>query len=194
MKSKPLLILLVCCSIVATQTGFWGKRKDEDPKEKDRQEVRDMRDEVLEELYKLAPDARKDIAKAEGYAVFSNVGVNLIIASAAGGSGMAVDNKSGDETFMRMASVGIGIGLGVKDFRGIFIFYERKAFENFVEHGWDFSGQADAAAKSGEKGGEVSVEATVIPGVRIYQITKNGLALQATLQGTKYWKNASLNK
>jgi hypothetical protein len=33
----------------------------------------------------------------------------------------------------------------------------------------------------------------VIPGVEIYQITKNGLALQATLQGTKYWKDRDLN-
>lgn len=34
---------------------------------------------------------------------------------------------------------------------------------------------------------------TVIPGVEVYQITKNGLALQATLQGTKYWKDRDLN-
>ena len=34
---------------------------------------------------------------------------------------------------------------------------------------------------------------TAIPGVDIFQITKNGLALQATLQGTKYWKDKDLN-
>jgi hypothetical protein len=28
----------------------------------------------------------------------------------------------------------------------------------------------------------------------VYQITKNGLALQLTLQGTKYYKNDDLNK
>jgi hypothetical protein len=39
----------------------------------------------------------------------------------------------------------------------------------------------------------VAAAETVIPGVEIYQITKNGLALQATLQGTKYWKDKKLN-
>jgi hypothetical protein len=34
----------------------------------------------------------------------------------------------------------------------------------------------------------------VAPGVWVYQITKNGLALQLTLQGTKYYKDGDLNK
>jgi lipid-binding SYLF domain-containing protein len=92
-----------------------------------------------------------------------------------------------------MGTAGFGIGLGVKDFRGVFIFHSRKALENFIEYGWDFSGQADAAAKSSDKGGEASIAATVVNGVSIYQLTENGLALQATLQGTKYWKSDKLN-
>ena len=35
--------------------------------------------------------------------------------------------------------------------------------------------------------------ATVVNGASIYQLTENGLALQATLQGTKYWKSKKLN-
>jgi hypothetical protein len=35
--------------------------------------------------------------------------------------------------------------------------------------------------------------ATVVEGVSIYQLTENGLALQATLQGTKYYKDDDLN-
>lgn len=30
-------------------------------------------------------------------------------------------------------------------------------------------------------------------GVEVIQITENGLALQATLQGTKYWRDRDLN-
>ena len=33
----------------------------------------------------------------------------------------------------------------------------------------------------------------VEPGVWVYQITKKGLALQLTLQGTKYYKDDDLN-
>ncbi len=160
-----------------------------------RADIREMRDSVLDELYKVHPGAKAKIKKAAGYAVFSNVGINLVFASFAGGKGVVVKRGtfSDDETFMKMGSAGLGLGLGVKDFRGVFIFSEVDKLNAFVEKGWDFSGQADAAAKSDKKGGSVAGAATVIPGVEIYQITKNGLALQATLQGTKYWKDKDLN-
>lgn len=159
-----------------------------------RAKIGKMRGEVLERLYKEAPETREMIKNAEAYGVFSNIGVNVIFFSGGGGSGVVRDNKSGKDTYMYMATAGLGLGLGVKDFRGVFIFHSRKAIDNFVNYGWDFSGQADAAAKSGDKGGEGSVAATVVNGASIYQLTENGLALQATLQGTKYWLSDSLNK
>ena len=157
--------------------------------------IRTMRDDVLQELYKFHPDAKAKIRKATGYAVFSNVGVNLIFASFAGGHGLVVENGffSDKETFMKMGSAGLGLGLGVKDFRAVFIFSDKAKLVAFIEKGWDFSGQADAAAKSDRKGAAMAGSGTVIPGVEIYQITKNGLALQATLQGTKYWRDKDLN-
>lgn len=160
-----------------------------------RAKVRAMRDSVLAELYQLHPDAKSKIKKAAGYAVFSNVGINLVIASFAGGHGVVVKNGTfkDSETFMKMASAGIGFGMGVKDFRAVFVFKDAAKLEAFVDKGWDFSGQADAAAKSDDKGAALAGAETVIPGVDVYQITKNGLALQATLQGTKYWKDKDLN-
>lgn len=161
--------------------------------EEQRSEIRKMRKDTLAQLYKVHPAARANIQKAAGYAVFSNVGINLIFLSAAGGSGVAHDNRSGKDIYMKMVSGGIGIGLGVKDFRGIFVFSNRKAFRQFVDSGWEASAQADAAAKSGDKGGAAAGAITVAPGVELYQLTKNGLALQATIQGTKYYKNDDLN-
>ena len=87
----------------------------------------------------------------------------------------------------------VGLGLGVKDFRVVFVFSDLGRLREFVEKGWDFSGQADAAAKSDDKGAAVSGAVTVMPGVEVYQLTKNGVALQVTLQGTKYWKVKVLN-
>ena len=52
----------------------------------------------------------------------------------------------------------------------------------------------DAAAKVGKSGGAYSGAIEVDPGVWVYQITKNGVALQLTLQGTKYYKDDDLNK
>lgn len=160
-----------------------------------RREVREMRDEVLRELDQLDPKARARLRKAEGYAVFSNIGVNLVFASAGGGQGVVVERGlvTDTETFMRMATLGLGLGLGVKDFRAVFIFHDEQALRDFIGKGWDFSGQADAAAKSDKKGAATTLAGTAIPGVEVIQITKNGIALQASLQGTKYWKDADLN-
>lgn len=151
-----------------------------------------MRDEVLAELYKEQPETKRKIAAAEGYAVFSNVGINVIFASVGGGRGVVVD-KRGKETFMRMGTAGLGFGIGVKDFRGVFIFWSREKMESFIEHGWDFSGQADLVAKSDDKGGRLAVAENFGKDIELYQFTKNGLAAQATLQGTKYWRDARLN-
>lgn len=155
--------------------------------------IQSMKQSTLARLYREEPGARTEIDRAEGYAVFSSGGVNLILLSAAYGSGIAHDNKSGKDVYMKMASGGLGIGLGVKDYRLVFVFRTRKAFDRFVEHGWDLSGQADAAVKAGTDGGELSEAAAVMPGVKVYQLTESGLALQATIQGTKYWKSDSLN-
>ena len=91
-----------------------------------------------------------------------------------------------------MGEAGIGLGLGLKDFRAVFIFNKRSVMEQFVNKGWEFGGQADAAAKASEKGHAVGGQA-VIEDITIYQLTESGLALQATVQGTKYWKDDDLN-
>ncbi|MEZ5758386.1 MAG: YSC84-related protein [Emcibacteraceae bacterium] len=162
--------------------------------EEDRQEIREMRSEVLAQLYQNNSEAKDLIASAEGYAVFNNGGVNLILLSAGSGKGVAHDNKSGKDVFMRMATGGVGIGLGIKDYRAVIVFHKRAMFDQFVDKGWDFSGQADAAAKIDDTGGEANAADSVVSGVTVYQMTEKGLALQATLQGTKYWKVDKWNK
>ena len=157
-----------------------------------RQAIQEMKSETLAKLYKLEPGAKTRIQQAVGYAVFSNVGVNLILLSAGSGYGV-VEHHPGGQTYMKMVSGGIGIGLGVKDFRGVFVFITEEALKGFIENGWDASAQADAAAKAGDKGGAWAGAVDVAPGIKLYQITEHGLALQATIQGTKYWKDNDLN-
>ena len=94
---------------------------------------------------------------------------------------------------MKMLSGGVGIGLGVKDFRGVFVFSSERALRRFVEGGWDASAQVDAAAKSEDKGGAWAGAFDVAPGIKLYQLTKHGLAFQATIQGTKFWKDDELS-
>jgi lipid-binding SYLF domain-containing protein len=157
-----------------------------------RQAVLNMKNEVLSDLYRIRPDVKSQISSAPGYAVFSNANINIIFASFGGGYGVVKSNSTGKHTFMNMGEVGVGLGLGVKDFRGVFVFHGADTMTRFVEHGWAFGAQADAAAKASDKGAAVGGELTV-DNITIYQLTKAGLALQATIKGTKYWKDSALN-
>lgn len=163
------------------------------PAEK-REKIQVMREEVLAELFDQRPQARAEIDEAEGYAVFSNVGVQIFLLGAGGGRGVVRDVKSGSDTYMKMATASVGIGLGIKDFRAVFIFHSRDSLNDFIEHGWDFTGEADAAARSGDKGGEIGEAASVRKKVSVYQFTDGGLMLQASLHGTKYWQDKKLNR
>jgi lipid-binding SYLF domain-containing protein len=38
--------------------------------------------------------------------------------------------------FKAVVSGGVGLGLGVEDFRGVFVFTTNEAFRKFTESGW----------------------------------------------------------
>ena len=188
MRFKMIASMLVLALLSAST----GVRAEDN--EKKREKSRKMAAEVLNGLYKTQPTSKAAIEKAAGYAVFANTGVNVLVLSTARGSGLAINNGTKQETFMKMLSAGGGLGMGVKDYDVVFVFETEKALAQFLDSGWSASGQADAAAKAGDKGGAYSGAMEVSPGVWVYQITKNGLALQLTLQGTKYYKDDDLNK
>ena len=185
------LKVFACVLAVALLSAIGSSATDDN--EKKRENSRKMAAQTLQDLYKLEPTAKSAIEKSAGYAVFSNTGVNLLL-STARGSGIALNSKTKLETFMKMVSAGAGLGVGVKDYRVVFVFENDKAFTQFLDSGWSGSAQTDAAAKAGKSGGAYSGAVEASLGVWVYQITKNGLALQLTLQGTKYFKNDGLNK
>jgi hypothetical protein len=47
--------------------------------------------------------------------------------------------------------------------------------------------------KTDDEGGAFTGAATLSPGVWIYQLTEDGLALELTVKGTKYMKDNDLN-
>ena len=159
----------------------------------DRQnEVMKMHDNALEELYARDPIAKEKIDSAAGHGVFSNIGTNLLLVTTEGGYGVAVDHKTKERTYMKMAGAGLGIGIGAKDTRLIFIFQSELALADFKSGSWAAGADADAAAKVSDAGGEQSVTAKT-GDVEIYTITRNGLALSATINGTRFYRDNYLN-
>jgi lipid-binding SYLF domain-containing protein len=162
-------------------------------KEEKQAEARKIADQTLQRLYKLQPAARAKIEKSAGYAVFSNFGMKILVAGGGKGQGLAVDNKTRQETFMKMVEMQAGLGFGAKKFRLVWVFDTPAAFDNFVNKGWEMGGQATAAAQYGGQGTATAGAMPVSAGVWLYQLTDDGLALELTAKGTKYYRDEELN-
>ncbi len=182
----PALLLLALLG-ACTATGLTAR----DPEVR-RQAILDMRNEVLTELYAMRPDTEAQIFDAVGFAVFSNADINLLITSVGGGVGVVRDNRSGEDVFLRMGEVGVGLGAGVTDVRLVMVFHGSDALNRFTEAGFTFGSDIDAAARAGELGAAIGVEA-IADNITVYQITESGLALQASLQAARYWWDPDLN-
>jgi lipid-binding SYLF domain-containing protein len=166
---------------------------DQSKVDKERQEIRKRTKEILAQLYKAEPRAKANIQKAAGYAAFSNFGMKIFVAGSGTGKGVAVDNKTKKEIFMKMIELQAGLGFGVKKFSLVWVFEKPDALATFVNSGWELGGQASAAAKAGEKGAAFQDALAIAPGVWLYQLTDKGVALELTAKGTKYYKDDDLN-
>jgi lipid-binding SYLF domain-containing protein len=165
-----------------------------DPKVlKNQQAVESMAQDTLQSLYQRDPAAQRIVEQAAGYAVFSNIGLKILFAGTGNGSGVAVNKTTKAQTFMKMLEVQAGFGMGIKKFRVVFVFDNDSAFNSFVDKGWQFGGQATAAAKAGKDGAAMAGAISVSDGVWVYQMTDKGLALELTAKTTKYYKDDKLN-
>lgn len=164
-----------------------------DTAEAKRNDVETMKQQTLAQLYALAPRTQEAIASAEGYAVFSCGGAHVAVLGAGFGFGVITDNVTGWETYMRVARVTGGLGLGPKHFRVVFIFHDAKVLQEFRYYGWEFGSEADAAAKLDETGDAAAAAGTFTRAVDIYQITEDGLTVRAVLTGTRYYRDDELN-
>jgi lipid-binding SYLF domain-containing protein len=159
----------------------------------ERDSILKMRDETLAELYKTKPETKDKIAKAPGYAVFSTYGLTVIFVGGAGGKGVAVNNQTKAETFMEEGSASVGIGLGGQEVRTVFIFNDAAALDNFINKGWEFGAEGTLQAQTDTKGGTTGASTSFTKSTEIYQLEKSGLMAQATVGGTKFWKDKTLN-
>ena len=174
---------LVLCACSAT-----GDTADEK-----RAHIAKMEEEALIALYAVKPATREEIKNAAGYGVFSNVGAQVLFVGGGGGFGAVTDNATGEKTYMKMGQATVGMGLGGKDFRAIFVFNDQLTMKKFVHEGWEFGGSAEATAKSEDKGGEAGEAGSFKEAIEVYQLTETGAIASATVGGTKYWKDDELN-
>jgi len=145
-------------------------------------------EEALQALFAANPKAKELYGNSYGFAVFDNLKLAFGF-SGGGGNGVAKAKESGQKTYMKMGTAGVGFGLGANKYQVIFLFQDSQTFDNFVNKGW----QADAGATASAGKNAAEVKTDFVNGLAIYQMTEKGLMANADIAGTKYWKNDKLN-
>ncbi|WP_460189653.1 lipid-binding SYLF domain-containing protein [Urechidicola sp. KH5] len=201
MKKSPILMLslvLVLFLTVGMSSNYAQDSKEakkQNKIEKQREAFQKNKSTAIQEMYKAYPNSQSKMKNAYGYAAFGNTGVNLLLLSSGNGGGVAHNKSTGKEHYVKMISIGAGVGIGFKKYYAVFLFDDKAAYDYFLEVGWSADGQADATADTGKEGegGSAAVGMNVSRGVTLYQIADKGLALQATVQGVKYIVSDELN-
>jgi lipid-binding SYLF domain-containing protein len=187
---KPIIVIAVLCMVVGTgQLAAQDKSWEDLDKQAKQAKINETAKESLDEVLKESKGAKELYNNSFGWAAFDNLKIAWGF-SGGGGNGVAVNKKSGARTYMKVGTVGVGLGLGAQKYQVVFLFQDEKTFKNFVEKGWQADATAQATAGTAGVGGQTGF----VNGIAIYQITDKGLMASADVAGTKYWKNKKLNK
>ena len=190
---KTMTFVAVLASIAFVLPAFSSLSAEENWKslkrESKRMKIDETAKEALDTLFASSSKAEDLFEMSYGWAVFDNLKLAFGF-SGGGGNGVAKERVSGDKTYMKMGTAGIGIGLGVNKYQVVFLFQDSSTFKNFVENGWQ--ADATASAVAGQTGAEAKTDFS--NGMALYKITDKGLMALADIAGTKYWKNKKLNK
>ncbi len=190
-----LLSALILCLTVGTVFAADASKaaKEQAKIEKEKTEINQLSTKALSNLYEKIPSAERVITDSYAYATLSNTGIKLGLFGDAHGRGLAVNNATGEKIYLRMKEMGIGIGLGVKEYDLIFVISTDEAWKSFISGDIKFASSAEASATDGKAGGGIEGASVAAKGIWVYQITKKGLAVDASIKGTKIYPYKKLN-
>jgi len=156
-------------------------------------EVRKVAAATLDKFYARKPELKAALVKAPGYAVFTTYGVSFIVGGS-GGSGLVHDNKTKQDTFMKMGAGSVGFQIGAAESDVLIIFNTEARMKQFIDTGWTFGGGAEAGAGGGGKSVGAGSAGNVMGDVQAFTLTKAGLTGDLLSIGSaKVWKDADLN-
>ncbi len=130
-----------------------------------------IRDQTLDQLFKLKPSARAEFDRATGYGVFEINGLNAVLAETHG-RGVVLD-KNNRAAYMQLARTDVGPGAEVKPYRQVLLFGDPETLGRFMVSG----SPADTSSD---------------PGVTVYRLDIKGASIQADW-GVRYFRDPDLN-
>jgi lipid-binding SYLF domain-containing protein len=191
LRLGPIMSMVLSLALVLSACSTTPMSKSE--KEEKRDSVRAMASRTLASLEKKNPEARTAVSDAAGYAVFSDIGLKIVYFGTAKGGGIAVNNKTKQETFMKMFELQPGLGIGAEKYHVVFVFETPEAFQSFVTTGRELGAGAMAAAKNKTKGGALAGAVTLSKDVYMFQVDTEGAIVGVSITGAKFYKDKELN-
>ena len=192
-QTRNLIIMMVMMGLCLGMLACSTTPKSKSEKNTERDSVRTLTAQSLTQLYQNEPAAKGAVANAAGYAVFSDFGFKIMVMGGAGGKGMAVNNATKQETFMKMVELQPGLGVGAENYHLVFIFENPDAFNTLVTSGWELGTNALASAKDGSTGSGAAGALSFSHGVKLYQFSATGAIVGVSITGAKYYKDDDLN-
>jgi lipid-binding SYLF domain-containing protein len=171
-----LLFLVINLAGCATIPGTTGEEQAET--------INALVERTLADLYKQDPKTKGEIVNSVGYAIMNNKITKIPIVGAGSGYGVAINNKTGEKTYIKMARFDIGGGWGARSVRPVLIFQDEKKFKDFINGVWQAQAGAEAAAKVGESGAAGGAGSGDVPGKKgysVYFITDAGVSATVTV-------------
>ena len=190
---KKLFTLLIATFLVCLMSATAFAATSPEKIRKQRAEINELSTKALQNLYAKVPSAQRVINNCYAYATLSNTGIKLGITGDAHGRGLAVNNVTGEKFYMRMKEMNVGFGLGAKEYDLIFVISDEEAWNSFISGKIKFGGSTEASASDGQAGGSIEGATIAARGIWVYQMTKKGVALEATIKGTNIYKDKKLN-
>lgn len=178
-----MLLKRSCLLFVITCAGLATAHAQSDLSEVDlrHQEIDLNAEATLEDLFKQKGNAKALFDEAAGYAVFSATKAGFVVTGGRG-TGVAVNKTTGQRTYMRMLTGGIGFGAGAQTYDLVLFFENELKLARFIQGSWDASTTAQAAA--GTEG--IAFAASFVDGVAVFQVTDKGLMAWADVSGTRF--------
>ena len=145
---------------------------------------------TLRRLFAQERGSRALFDRSVGYAVFDKREASFYVV-AGYGRGVAVNRRTGSRVYMKMATTGAGLSVGLGGFASqlVILFEDSASFESFVAEGLDAS--AAVGAMAGEEKTQVGLRFT--DGKAVFVLTGKGWKVAAKLTGSRYWPDEALN-
>ena len=191
MKKTAIWMMAVLMVLLTATTAFAATKEEKIQKERTR--IEELPEKALSNLYAKVPSSERVIENCYAYATLSNTGTKFGLFGDAHGRGLAVNNETGERLYIRMQEMGLGLGLGVKEYDLIFVIGTEEAWNSFISGDVKFASSAEAAANDGVTGDSIEGASIAAKGIWVYQMTKKGLALDASIKGTKIYVDKKLN-